>query len=102
MVDKIILMCYSVRRERGAFMSITSLVLGILSILCSGCGLSWVGLLLGAVGIVFGAIARRNYEGNLATAGFILSIIGASFSALSLIIFVIIAAWAGNNIGYYY
>ena len=83
-------------------MSITALVLGILSILCSGCGFPWIGLILGTVGIVFGAIARRNYEGNVGTAGFVLSIVGTSFSVLSLIAVTLIAAWAGKNIGYYY
>ena len=83
-------------------MGIAALVLGIASIFCGILGvfgLSWAGVVLGAVGIVLGAIARKNCAGGMATAGFVLSIIGASVSILYLIGLVVLVAWLGNAFG---
>ena len=80
-------------------MGIASLVLGITSILCGVFGFAWGGIVLGAVGIALGALARRNFGNGIATAGFVLSIVGASVSVLFLIGFVIIVAWLGSWFG---
>ena len=70
-------------------MGIASLVLGILSIVIGVFlpgPLGWLGAILGIVGIVFGASARKNSDSNsLATAGLVCSIIG---TILSLILYV--------------
>lgn len=68
-------------------MGVASLVLGILSIIIGfftgiwGAG-GW-GAILGIIGIILGAVARRNPEQNgIGTAGLICSIIGLIFSLL--------------------
>lgn len=80
-------------------MGIASLVLGILSVLCSLFGFTWIAMVLGAVGIVLGALSKRNYGGGMATAGLVLSIIGASLGLVSLVACLAIASWAGKVIG---
>lgn len=60
-------------------MAIASLVLGIISIVCGLflAGFQWVGAIVGIVGIILGAMAKKNPEKKgMATAGLVCSIIG--------------------------
>lgn len=56
-------------------MGIASLVLGIVSLVC-GCflpGLQWIGSIAGLIGIILGALGRKNSEKKgIATAGLVL------------------------------
>ena len=65
--------------------SITSLVLGILSVVC--CCLGWAGAIFAIGAIVFAVVARKTlgYFDGLAIAGLVLGIFGAVFS-ISIII----------------
>ncbi len=67
--------------------AIASLVLGVISLLFAlfGSGTNWIGLIAGIVGIVLGAMARKENQTSLATAGFVCSIVG---SVLSIVFFV--------------
>ena len=66
-------------------MGVAALVLGIASIIFSFISaFGWIGVLLGVVGIILAAIARKNGQGGIATAGLVLSIIG---TVLSLILY---------------
>lgn len=82
-------------------MGIASLVLGIISIFCGvlGAALAWAGIVLGTAGIVLGTLARRENKTGMATAGFVLSIIGASVSLLYLIAATILVAILGKFFG---
>jgi len=82
-------------------MGIASFVLGIVSILSAifGFGFAWVALVTGTVGIVLGVIARNNYGGSLATAGFVMSIIGTSLGLFALLLMVLALSWVGSLIG---
>lgn len=61
-------------------MGVASLVLGIIAVvigLFSGGSLGWLGAILAIIGIILGALGKKNPEKNgLATAGLVLSIIG--------------------------
>lgn len=61
-------------------MGVASLVLGILAViigLFSGGSLGWLGAILAVIGIILGALGRKNPEKQgIATAGLVLSIIG--------------------------
>lgn len=60
-------------------MAVASLVLGIISVVVAVffAGLNWLAVILGVLGIIFGAMARKQPEKKgLATAGLVLSIIG--------------------------
>lgn len=61
-------------------MGVASLVLGIVAIvigLCSAGALGWIGAILAIIGIVSGALGRKEAENSgMATAGLVLSIIG--------------------------
>lgn len=60
-------------------MAVTSLVLGIISVVVAVffAGLNWLAVILGVLGIVFGAMAKKQPERKgLATAGLVLSIVG--------------------------
>ena len=63
----------SLRKESN--MGIASLVLGIVSLVC-GCflpGLQWIGSIAGLIGIILGALGRKNSEKKgIATAGLVL------------------------------
>ena len=63
-----------------------SLVLGILSLACSLLGYGAIaGLVLGIIGVVLGARARKEAQTGIATAGFVCSIIGTILSAVGLV-----------------
>lgn len=55
-------------------MGVASLVLGIASLVC-GCflpGLQWIGSITGLIGIILGALGRKNSEKKgIATAGLV-------------------------------
>lgn len=61
-------------------MGVTSLVLGILSVLIglfTGGSLGWLGVIMALIGIIFGALGKKNPESKgISTAGLVLSIIG--------------------------
>ena len=69
-------------------MAVASLVLGIISVVCSFIGgLNFVGLVLGIVGIVLGVLGKKKTpeKSGMATAGIVLSIIGVVLTAIILI-----------------
>lgn len=72
-------------------MGIAALVLGIISVVIAVAVpyLGWIGIIVGIIGIILAAIAKKNGEGGIATAGLVLSIIGA---ALALILYLACAA----------
>jgi hypothetical protein len=60
-------------------MAVASLVLGIFSIILIFTGpFSFIGIILGGVGIVLGAVARKQEPSDVATGGLVTSIIGCS------------------------
>lgn len=67
-------------------MGVASLVLGIIAVVFSVIPLMgyWVPVILGVVGIILGALAKKN-NAKCATAGLVLSIIGTSLAGLMLI-----------------
>lgn len=78
-------------------MGVASLVLGIISLLFgifSGGLLGWVGAIIAIVGIILGALGKKNTEKKgLATAGLVCSIIGL---VLCLILYIACAACVGG------
>ena len=74
-------------------MGVASLVLGIISIVlgvATGGAFGWLGAILAIVGIVLGALGRKNPEKKgMATAGMVCSIIGL---VLGLILYLACAA----------
>ncbi len=72
-------------------MGIAALVLGIVSLAIAVIfpAIGWVGAIAGIVGIILGAIAKKNGQKGAATAGLVLSIIGA---ALALVMYLACAA----------
>ena len=64
-------------------MGIAALILGIVSIVIGGFSINYyVGIACGIVGIILAAIARKNGQRGVATAGLVLSIIGLSLSVV--------------------
>ncbi len=64
-------------------MGVASLVLGIIALVCGIflTGLNWLGAIVGLIGIILGALGRKNYaKKGIATAGMVCSIIGFVFS----------------------
>lgn len=78
-------------------MGVASLVLGIISILIglfSAGALGWLGAILAILGIILGAVGKKNPEkSGLATAGMVCSIIGL---ILCLILYIACAACVGG------
>lgn len=65
-------------------MAVASLVLGICSLVFPFIGLGWLSALLGIVGIVLGALGKKNTEKQgLATAGIVMSIIAVALGIVS-------------------
>lgn len=67
-------------------MGVASLVLGIISIVLAiftGIFGGWIACILGIIGIILGAVARKNnIEDKMAKAGFVCSIVGTILSIL--------------------
>ncbi len=65
-------------------MGVAALVLGIISVVFSLIlgGAGWVGPIIGIIGIVLGAVAKKKGQGGIATAGLVLSIIGTAISLI--------------------
>lgn len=75
-------------------MAVASLVLGIIATVLAVIGFGWVAAIIGIVGVILGAIARKNNPGNgMATAGLVLSIIG---TVLALLVYIACAACIGS------
>lgn len=76
-------------------MGVASLVLGIISVVLAVLfsGFGWLAAILGLVGIILGSSARKKGQGGVATAGFVLSIIGL---ILGLLMYVACAALVGG------
>ncbi len=75
-------------------MAVASLVLGIIATVLAVFGGGWIAAIIGIVGIILGALARKNNPGNgMATAGLVLSIIG---TVLGLLIYIACLACAGS------
>lgn len=75
-------------------MSVASLVLGICALVFPFIGLGWLSVIIGVVGIVLGALAKKNPEKQgMATAGIVMSIIAV---ALGLIMWIACAACIGG------
>ena len=72
-----------VPRSRG--WSVASMVLGILSVLC--CCITYGGLVMAALAIVFAIVSRRNlgYFDGMAIAGLVLGIIGSVFGIMTIV-----------------
>ena len=70
-------------------MGVASLVLGISSLVLgvfSAGSLGWLGAILALLGIIFGALGRKNIQGKgMATAGLVCSIIGIVFCLITYI-----------------
>lgn len=64
--------------------AIASLVLGVISILIGlfATGANWIGCICGVIGVVLGAMARKENQTTTATAGFVCSIIGTTISVI--------------------
>lgn len=66
-------------------MAVASLVLGICSIVFDFF-IWWIGLILGVVGIILGAVARsKTPENGMATGGLVCSIIGTILGIITLV-----------------
>lgn len=75
-------------------MAVASLVLGICALVFPFIGLGWLSVIIGVVGIVLGALAKKNPEKQgMATAGIVMSIIAV---ALGLIMWIACAACIGG------
>ncbi len=80
-------------------MGVASLVLGIVSIVCGIflSGFQWVGAIAGLVGIVLGALGRKDPEKqSLSTAGLVCSIVGFVFC---IVLFIACATCIGGLAG---
>ncbi len=76
-------------------MGIAALVLGIVSVAWSCFGGTWLSAAVGIVGIILGALGKKN-GAKCATAGLVLSIIG---TALGLVFYIACIACAGAIAG---
>jgi len=75
-------------------MAVASMVLGICALVFPFIGLGWLSILIGIVGIVLGALGRKNEsKRGMATAGVVMSIIAV---ALGLIMWLACAACIGG------
>lgn len=93
--DKITLK-YILHKREVVEMAVASLVLGIISViigLFSAGSLGWLGAILAIIGIILGAVAKKNAQGGMATAGLVLSIIGL---VLCLILYIACVACIGG------
>ena len=90
-------------RGRYSKMAVASLVLGIISLVIgifSAGSLGWLGAILAVVGIILGALGRKNPEKKgMATAGLVCSIIGAVFCLIRYIACAACVGGAASLIG---
>lgn len=64
-------------------MAVASLVLGIIALVFTLFGTwAWLGLILGIVGIILGAQAKKTQPSGIATAGFVCSLIAVILCGL--------------------
>lgn len=63
-------------------MAVASMVLGILALVIAVFGgtISWLGIVLGIIGVILAAIAKKKTPSGMATAGLVLSIIALSLA----------------------
>lgn len=73
-------------------MGIASLVLGIISVAWSCFGGTWLSAIVGVVGIILGAVGKKN-NASCSGAGLVLSVIG---TALSLLLYIACVACVGG------
>ncbi len=73
-------------------MGVASLVLGIIALVWSIFGGTFLSALVGIIGIILGAVAKKQAPSGVATAGLVLSIIA---TILSLIFWIACAACIG-------
>lgn len=73
-------------------MGVASLVLGIIALVWSLFGGTFLSALVGIIGIILGAVAKKQAPSGVATAGLVLSIIA---TVLSLIFWIACAACIG-------
>ena len=66
-------------------MGVASLVLGIIALVWSLFGGTFLSALVGIIGIILGAVAKKQAPSGVATAGLVLSIIGTILSLLFVI-----------------
>jgi len=75
-------------------MAVASLVLGICSLVFPFIGLGWLSVIVGIVGVILGALGRKNPEKKgMATAGLVMSVISI---ALGLIMWIACVACVGG------
>lgn len=78
---------YRVDNSQSSGAAVASLVLGILAIVGSFFGIwfSIISVIMGLIGVILGAKARKQAQTGVATAGFICSIIGLIFGAIGMV-----------------
>lgn len=65
-------------------MAVASLVLGICALVFPFIGLGWLSVLIGIVGIILGALARKDEsKRGMATAGIVMSIIAVALGVVT-------------------
>ena len=75
-------------------MAVASLVLGICALVFPFIGLGWLSVLIGVIGIILGALGRKDEKKKgMATAGVVMSIIAV---ALGLLMWIACAACIGG------
>lgn len=80
---------------QGGGKATTSLVLGILSIVF--CWAWYIGIILGVIGIILGALGRKSPKRNVATWGMWLSIIGVILAIVFIIIDAVVVSSMLHN-----
>ena len=70
----------------GKGQAITSLVLGILSVVFSFLGISLLAVICGIIGLLCANSAKKvGFSGGMRTAGFVISIVGLAFGGIMLL-----------------
>lgn len=87
--------------ENKSSLGVVSLVLGIVAIvLCLTIGVlfPWAALICGIIGLVLGIKARKAAPSGMATAGFVLSIIGLAWAVIQIIMVVACLGAIGGSL----